>query len=130
MDAETLQAFGKEIKRLREVRPRITIRQVAEAAQVAPNTVSAVQAGTGVDDSLEKVLRAMETLGRPVTLAWPERTVEAKPYPHPADVIGDLVKSILRAAPPDEATQLEADIWAIVRNRPEQICERLGWRRE
>jgi transcriptional regulator with XRE-family HTH domain len=126
MDDATKREFGQRIKDRREERPIISVKSLAEEARLAANTVSAVQRGEGEEGSLEKVLRAMERLGRPIEIEWPERTERQAGYPHPAEAFGTMVTAILRASPPDEALVLEADIWSVVRGRPEEVCERHG----
>ncbi|MFD1055048.1 helix-turn-helix domain-containing protein [Terrabacter terrigena] len=121
--------LGNEIRRVREMRPLISIDRLAQEAGIAPNTVASVEQGHGRDNSARKILEALGRLGRPVTIAdtAPQSPVAEREASVPDGIqsTGDLIVAILRAAPPEEREQLQSNIWLLVRGRNEELIERL-----
>lgn len=126
MNDDQLRAWGREIERVRTLPPKITVERIAEEAGIAPNTVSAVQRGEAVEGSLEKVVAAMARLGRPVEVVSEPAPQSVDYTPHPAELMGDLVTTLLRATPPEEYEELERNLWLLLRGRHAELRSRLS----
>jgi len=131
--------LGAEIRRVRELRPKISRQRVADEAQVAEGTVRAVERGASIDHSTGRVMDALARLGRPVDLPF-------KDVPHEEaddelvdevraassagmsdiDLTVRLVEILLKASPPDERSVLESNIWLLVRGRNTELIQRLS----
>ena len=142
MDALTKEQkvqLGAEIRRVRELRPKISRQRVADEAQVAEGTVRAVERGVSIDHSTGRVLDALARLGRSVDAAFtdPGRTevveevVDAARASSTAalsdvDLTVRLVEVLLKASPPEERSVLESNIWLLIRGRNAELIERLS----
>ncbi|MGW5238605.1 hypothetical protein ACWEOW_06705 [Monashia sp. NPDC004114] len=141
--------LGAEIRRVRELRPKISRHRVADEANIAEGTVRAAERGSSTDHSRRQVLDALARLGRPV---------DAEAFGEPASVLGNraqpvgrddgardegarggtseglsqvdltvrLVESTLNASPPDERLALSGNIWLLVRGRDAELVRRLS----
>jgi hypothetical protein len=126
--------LGAEIRRVREMKPRISRQAIVDASEstLSENTVLAVERGEAIDSSFEKVLAAMRRLGRDVQVvaADAEQPVGASdsPWemPDSSQLVGDLVAAILRAAPAEERENLRRNIWLLVRGQHAELIERLS----
>ena len=143
MDALTKEQkvqLGAEIRRVRELRPKISRQRVADEAQVAEGTVRAVERGASIDHSTGRVLDALARLGRTVdsTFTDPGHAEDAddavdtgRPLGSTAglsdvDLTVRLVEILLKASPPEERSALESNIWLLVRGRNAELIERLS----
>jgi hypothetical protein len=129
--------LGAEIRRVRELRPKISRQRVADEAQVAEGTVRAVERGASIDHSTQRVIDALTRLGRPVHALdepdEPDRGPEVEPPRSETtagmsdvDLTVRLVESLLKASPPDERSALETNIWLLIRGRNAELIERLS----
>ncbi|WP_460626341.1 hypothetical protein [Intrasporangium mesophilum] len=136
--------LGAEIRRVRELRPKISRHRVADEANIAEGTVRAAERGSSTDHSRRQVMDALARLGRPV---------DAEAFGEPASVPGRraqpvsrdegarggtseglsqvdltvrLVESTLNASPPDERLALSGNIWLLVRGRDAELVRRLS----
>ena len=130
--------LGAEIRRVRELRPKISRQRVADEAQVAEGTVRAVERGASIDHSTQRVVDALARLGRPVhALDEPDKADDRGQAGEPprsestagmsdVDLTVRLVESLLKASPPDERSALETNIWLLIRGRNAELIERLA----
>jgi hypothetical protein len=131
--------LGAEIRRVRELRPKISRQRVADEAQIAEGTVRAVERGASIDHSTRRVMDALARLGRPVEPAGDEdasRSAAGAPADRvrtesteglsEVELTVRLVESTLKASPPDERNALESNIWLLIRGRNAELIERLS----
>jgi hypothetical protein len=130
--------LGAEIRRVRELRPKISRQRVADEAQVAEGTVRAVERGAAIDHSTQRVIEALGRLGRQVQMDadGADRSGERGPAGEAprdttagmsdVDLTVRLVESLLNASPPDERNALETNIWLLIRGRHTELIERLS----
>ncbi len=129
--------LGAEIRRVRELRPKISRQRVADEAQVAEGTVRAVERGASIDHSTRRVMEALARLGRPVEPTPPDepgkgsserpdhaRTPSTEDL-NEVELTVRLVESTLNASPPEERNMLESNIWLLIRGRNAELIERL-----
>lgn len=126
MDQQQRTSLGAEIARIRSIRPRITVEDLANAASVAPNTIVAAQRGRASDDSYGKILAAFETLGRPVEIVTPADVAPEGAAVHRSKLLLDVLTVTLRNLDQQQYEQFERAIWAVVRNQHEQMMAGLG----
>jgi len=131
--------LGAEIRRVRELRPKISRQRVADEAQVAEGTVRAVERGASIDHSTGRVMDALARLGRPVELPFKDVPLEeaddelvdqvrasSSAGMSDIDLTVRLVEILLKASPPDERSALESNIWLLVRGRNAELIQRLS----
>src|SRR5206468_1941993 len=131
--------LGAEIRRVRELRPKISRQRVADEAQVAEGTVRAVERGASIDHSTRRVMDALARLGRPVDLEVEEHEQspdigvagdrprgETTADLSDVDLMVRLVESALKAAPPDERSSMQSNIWLLIRGRNAELIDRLS----
>ena len=131
--------LGAEIRRVRELRPKISRQRVADEAQIAEGTVRAVERGASIDHSTRRVMDALARLGRPVEPVGEEDAsrsgagaaadrvrTESTEGLSEVELTVRLVESTLKASPPDERNALESNIWLLIRGRNAELIERLS----
>jgi transcriptional regulator with XRE-family HTH domain len=141
---ERRERLGAEIRRVREMRPKISRQRVADEANIAEGTVRAVERGASTDHSVRLVMDALARLGRPVdsdAFGGPAPLPGHRPQPvsrdegarggtseglNQVDLTVRLVESTLRASPPDERHALSGYIWLLVRGREAELVKRLS----
>jgi hypothetical protein len=131
--------LGAEIRRVRELRPKISRQRVADEAQIAEGTVRAVERGASIDHSARKVMDALARLGRPVEPETEEDSprstsgaagagarAESTEGLNEVELTVRLVESTLNASPAEERNALESNIWLLIRGRNAELIERLS----
>lgn len=146
MDRSTRDAkvrLGAEIRRVRELRPKISRQQVADEAVMATGTIRAAENGASIDHTYRVLVEALARLGRTIdldALLGPDqvpigmRPVSWEDGPAAAsseglsqvDLTVRLVESTLEASPPDERRALSTNIWLLIRGRDVELARRLN----
>lgn len=126
MDQQQRESIGAEIARIRKLRPRITVSELADAAELAPNTVGAVIRGVSNDESVGRVLAALKDLGRPVEVVAASQETSLEVGRASAQLMADLVRTFLNSAPPEEAQEMERRIWLVLRGKLDELVEIAG----
>lgn len=141
MDAKT--RLGAEIRRVRELRPKISRQQVADEAGVATGTMRAAESGASIDHTYRVVVEALARLGRTIdldTLLGPDQVpIGMRPVNRDdgsegasseglsqVDLTVRLVESTLEASPLDERRALATNIWLLIRGRDAELARRLN----
>jgi transcriptional regulator with XRE-family HTH domain len=141
MDAKA--RLGAEIRRVRELRPKISRQQVADEAVMATGTIRAAENGASIDYTYRVLVEVLARLGRPIDLdallgpdqvpigmrpvSWDDGSTAASSEGlSQVDLTVRLVESTLEASPPDERRALSTNLWLLIRGRDAELARRLS----